>query len=137
MTACFVSEFSCHLPHWSTRCYPQLWNWNAVQKPLVVQLWATRYCELYSLWTTLPHGILLWGCVCFSTHFSDVVLVLFSDCTNLLKWCEGSMDLHPAHASLIVRQFLVSTKVIVISHPPFLPDLAPCDFFLFPKVQKN
>ena len=34
------------------------WNWNAVQKPLAVQLFAATYCELYPLWTSLPSSIL-------------------------------------------------------------------------------
>ena len=44
-------------------------NRNAVQKSLVVQLCATRYCELYPLWTTLPNGVLLWLRVCFFCAF--------------------------------------------------------------------
>ena len=26
-------------------------------------------------------------------------------------------------------------KIAVIPHPPYSPDLAPCDFFLFPKMK--
>jgi hypothetical protein len=26
-------------------------------------------------------------------------------------------------------------KMAVIPHPPYSPDLAPCDFFLFPKMK--
>jgi len=29
----------------------------------------------------------------------------------------------------------VKNKVTVIPHPPYSPDLAPCDFFLFPKMK--
>jgi len=36
-------------------------NWNAVRKPLAVQLWTARCRKLYPLWTTLPSGVLLWG----------------------------------------------------------------------------
>ena len=28
-------------------------------------------------------------------------------------------------------------KVIQLSHPPYLPDLSPCDFFLFPLLKKT
>jgi hypothetical protein len=28
-------------------------------------------------------------------------------------------------------------KMPVIPHPPHSPELAPCDFFLFPKVKRN
>jgi len=60
-------------------------NWNAAWKLLVVQLQAARYRELYPLLTTLPSSFLLWWCV-FPVHFCDVVLVLFCDRTDLLKW---------------------------------------------------
>jgi hypothetical protein len=54
----------------STRCYPKSpQNWNAMHKPLVVQLCATRYFELYSLWTILPCSVLLWGRVFFFYTF--------------------------------------------------------------------
>ena len=35
-----------------------------------------------------------------------------------------------------VKSFLASEKVKVLNHPPYSPDLSPCDFFLFPKLKK-
>jgi hypothetical protein len=35
---------------------------------------------------------------------------------------------------LLVRPFL-SNKNITVCPPPYLPDLAPCDFWFFPKVK--
>ena len=35
-----------------------------------------------------------------------------------------------------VKSFLASEKVKVINHPPYSPDLSPCDFFLFPRLMK-
>lgn len=46
-------------------------------------------------------------------------------------------DNAPAHKSSIVTDFLKSEKVNVLPHPPYSPDLAPCDFFLFPKLKKH
>jgi hypothetical protein len=34
-----------------------------------------------------------------------------------------------------VREFLAKNDMITMDHPSFLPDLAPCDVFLFPKVK--
>ena len=31
---------------------------------------------------------------------------------------------------------LASEKVNVLNHPPYSPDLSPCDFFLFPRLKK-
>ena len=46
-------------------------------------------------------------------------------------------DNAPAHTSTsaIVTVFLKKEKVTVLPHPPYSPDLAPCDFFLFPKLK--
>jgi histone-lysine N-methyltransferase SETMAR len=44
-------------------------------------------------------------------------------------------DNAPAHSSRIVSEFLTKREIPVLSHPPYLPDLAPADFFLFPKLK--
>ena len=40
-----------------------------------------------------------------------------------------------AHTALGVKQFLVSKEITTLHQPPYSPDLAPCDFFLFPKLK--
>ena len=54
------------------------------------------------------------------------------------KWA-NSFILHydnaQCHTSLLVRQFLSNKNITVCPHPPYSPDLAPCDFWLFPKVK--
>lgn len=45
-------------------------------------------------------------------------------------------DNAPAHKSKEVVHFLNEEKVNVLSHPPYSPDLSPCDFFLFPRLKK-
>lgn len=44
-------------------------------------------------------------------------------------------DNAPAHTAARTVQFLEKNHVSVIPHPPYSPDLAPADFFLFPKVK--
>ena len=44
-------------------------------------------------------------------------------------------DNAPAHTALSVRQFLAKKNIPVLPHPPYSPDLAPCDFYLFPKLK--
>ena len=41
-----------------------------------------------------------------------------------------------SHKCEVVRSFLASEKVKVLNHPPYSPDLSPCDFFLFPRLKK-
>ena len=36
----------------------------------------------------------------------------------------------------VVKPFLASERVKVLNHPPYSPDLSPCDFFLFPRLKK-
>jgi len=35
-----------------------------------------------------------------------------------------------------VRDFVATKQVTVLEHPAYSPDLAPNDFFLFPKIKK-
>ncbi|UYV75253.1 hypothetical protein LAZ67_12003104 [Cordylochernes scorpioides] len=44
-------------------------------------------------------------------------------------------DNAPAHTSLLVRDFLAKNNTLMMPQPPYSPDLAPCDFFLFPKLK--
>ena len=44
-------------------------------------------------------------------------------------------DNAPVHKALKVRDFLVTKDIKMIEHPPYSPDLAPADYFLFPKVK--
>ena len=48
-----------------------------------------------------------------------------------LKYLHLLHDNAPAHKARIVTKFLESEKMNVLPHPPFSPDLAPCDYFLF------
>jgi len=34
-----------------------------------------------------------------------------------------------------VREFLATKQITVLEHPAYSPDLAPNDFFLFPKIK--
>lgn len=45
-------------------------------------------------------------------------------------------DNAPAHKARIVTEYLQQEKVTVLPHPPYSPDLAPCDYFLFPRLKK-
>ena len=54
------------------------------------------------------------------------------------KGCSGVHLLHDntsSHKCEVVKSFLASEKVKVLNHPPYSPDLSPCDFFLFPRLR--
>lgn len=54
-------------------------------------------------------------------------------------WASGDWMLQhdnaPAHSSCLVQQFLAKHSIPKVPHPPYSPDLAPCDFWLFPKLK--
>ena len=46
-------------------------------------------------------------------------------------------DNAPVHNSILVTDYLSKTGIKTVPHPPYSPDLAPCDFCLFPKLKEN
>ena len=45
-------------------------------------------------------------------------------------------DNTPAQTALSVREFLATKQITVLENPAYSPDLAPSDFFLFPKIKE-
>jgi hypothetical protein len=39
------------------------------------------------------------------------------------------------HDALRVCKFLAKNSITEMDHPPYSPDIAPCDFWLFPKLK--
>ena len=54
------------------------------------------------------------------------------------KW-QGEWFLHhdnaSSHTSLVVKQLLAEKSIPAITQPPYSPDLAPSDFWLFPTLK--
>jgi len=46
-------------------------------------------------------------------------------------------DNAPAHSSGVATVKLIELRYELLPHPPYSPDLAPCDFFLFPNLKKS
>ncbi|UYV75786.1 hypothetical protein LAZ67_13001348 [Cordylochernes scorpioides] len=57
------------------------------------------------------------------------------------RWQNNDWILHVGnarpHTAHVVLQFLAKHSTIQIPHPPYSPDLAPNDFFLYPKLKRN
>jgi len=55
------------------------------------------------------------------------------------KRAAGAWALHhdnaPAHTAHSIQVFLASHGIPVIQQPPYSPDMAPCDFWLFPQLK--
>ena len=62
-------------------------------------------------------------------------------CAQEEAWIMGKPYLHvdrnnaPAHASLFIRSYLAKHQTSIVPQPPYSPDLAPADFFLFPNLK--
>ena len=49
---------------------------------------------------------------------------------------DQSKDGQESTLYMMLSHFLASEKVKVLNHPPYSPDLSPCDFFLLPRLKK-
>jgi len=43
----------------------------------------------------------------------------------------------PANTALSIREFLAKKNILVLPHPPYSPDVAPYDLYLFPKLKSK
>ncbi|GBO41267.1 hypothetical protein AVEN_216919-1, partial [Araneus ventricosus] len=54
------------------------------------------------------------------------------------KWATNDWfllhDNAPPHRALIVKKYLARHSATTLEHPPYSPDLAPTDFYLFPRL---
>ena len=44
-------------------------------------------------------------------------------------------DNAPVHNFILLTDYLTKMGIKTVPHPPYSPDLAPCDFCLFPKLR--
>ena len=51
--------------------------------------------------------------------------------------CKLHHDNAPSHTAFDVTNYLTKSKTPVVPQPPYSPDLAPCDFFLFPRLKRE
>ena len=87
--------------------------------------------------STLPTGKQLTR---YSTWMSCDVHVKSFRRKRQEKWQDGDWIPHhgnaPAHTSHLVQQFMAKHGTAQLQQPPYSPDLAPCDIFLFPRLKK-
>ena len=72
-------------------------------------------------------------CCCFKGIQEEIL----SEEANTLK--SGQWHFHldnaPVLNSILVTSYLTKMGIKTVRHPPYSPDLAPCDFWLFPKLR--
>ena len=79
---------------------------------------------LGSHWTDSQQGIL------FRKRFLEKRPALFKSG----QW-HFHQDNAPVHNSILVTDYLIKMGISTVPQPPYSPDLAPCDFCLFPKLR--
>ena len=50
------------------------------------------------------------------------------------QWHFHHQDNAPVHNSIVVTDYFSKMGIKAVAHPPYSPDLAPCDFWLFHKL---
>jgi transposase len=77
--------------------------------------------------------------VCTPCYMCDCVW--WEWCSVLKTWHSGNWILHhdndPVHRAITTNEFLSKHNISSLPQPPYSPDLAPCDFFLFPQLKKT
>ena len=71
-------------------------------------------------------GLLFWG-------FKRVQEEIPSEEASTLKI--GSVAFPQVHNCILVTDYLTRRAIKIVPHPPLSPDLAPCDFWSFPKLR--
>jgi hypothetical protein len=58
----------------------------------------------------------------------------------VMQWASRNWQLHhnnaPVHSSHLIQSFLAKHSIPVVHQDPYTPDMAPCDFWLFPKLKR-
>ena len=88
--------------------------------------------SIHQSWLTkgLGLGLLCWG-------FKGVQEEILSEGPALFKsgqW-HFQLDNTPVHNSTLVTDYLSKIGIKTVLQPPYYPDLAPCDFWLFPQLR--
>ena len=81
--------------------------------------------SIHQSWLAIELGLLCWG-------FKGVQEEIHREEASTLQI--GSVAFPPVHDSIIVTDYLTKMGIKTIPQPPYLPDLVPCDFWLFPKL---
>ena len=105
---------------------------KSTHKLLMINFWQHWY-DLHTLrshWTDSQQGILCWG-------FKGVQGDIHQKRQALFK--SGQWHFHqnnaPVHNSILVTDYLTKMGIKTVPHPPYSQDIAPCDFWLFPKLK--
>ena len=102
-----------------------LWGMMRGISKSIRQSWLAKGLGL-GLWL----GLLCWGFRRVRKRFRQKKPALFKPS----RW-HFHQDNAPIHNSILVTDYLTKMGIKTVRHPPYSPDLAPCDIWLFPKLR--
>jgi hypothetical protein len=116
---------------WVSKCHPDPKSIASFVKCEVgvnlLLLWRCHSTRIFTSWPECQHTDLAWSNE-ISSRGSEK-----PDSWRVKKWMLHH-DNTPTH-SLLICDFLPKYETILIPQTPYLPDLAPADYFLFLKLQ--
>ena len=56
---------------------------------------------------------------------------------SVFEWHFRSVAFPPGQCTILVTDYLTKMGIKTVPHSPYSPDLAPCDFLLFPKLKEK
>jgi histone-lysine N-methyltransferase SETMAR len=126
----------------------QLLQWKSPQSPRAK--WCSRYgfrqracslvfffCTWRWLFTVNLFLLTLWSTWTFTVTFRDAWEKMCDkkDRNFGATTTSSFIMMCPTHTSLKTTEFVTNNNIVIVPHPPYSPDLGPCDFALFPKLK--
>ena len=137
---CFLNSYSfkfgCFFNYWF---YVNIFDWEICLFVKIVIAYAFNKYEIVLIHRFDPVSAAMWSKVKRPSWHSNILyLVGCLWLPGLFK--SGQWHFHqdntPVHNSIFVIDYLTTKMGIkTVPHPPYSPDLAPCDFWLFPKLK--
>ena len=74
-------------------------------------------------------------CIKLEHSFTNTVWMMQKAVAMGNWWLAASSQQHATHSSHSVQSFLTKHQITQVTQPAYIPDLVPCDFWLFPKLK--
>ena len=100
------------------------------RKVLMIPFFWQHWHDLHAIsshWTNSQKGVLCWG-------FKGVQEKIPLEEAKSGQW-HFPQDNAPVHNSILVTDYLTKMGIKTAPHPHYSPDLAPCNFWLFPQLR--
>jgi histone-lysine N-methyltransferase SETMAR len=122
-------------------------QWNTASSPLPKKTWQvksnvkTMLIAFFDIDGLVHHEYFARGLTVNKEFYKTVLQHLHNAVRRHRpeKWRPSNWILHhknvPAHRAVTTNEFLVKHNILSLPHPPYSPDLALCDFFLFLQLQ--